>query len=238
MSRIPRTTAKTTRRPGEPALVTREQIVDVAEALARTEGLEKVSVRRVSAALSVTPAALYWHVPNKQQLVSEIVDRILGRVERPDPSDGTWLDQFLRYYDATRAEFLQFPGISAALMTHEPTEATLLSCLYPLQLLSEGGFDEDGAIAVFRAASTLMTGHLVMLDLSRHQTRRSRDGDFAPRHRKVLAERPEYLGFVQSLVHFDDAYSRDQFRHGLELLVRGAGVEHGVHVPACDEVST
>ena len=229
---------KTTRKPGVPALVTREQIVDVAEELARTEGLEKVSVRRVGAALSVTPAALYWHVANKQQLVSEIVDRILGRVERPDRSDGTWLEQFLRYYDATREEFLQFPGISAALMTHEPTEATLLSCLYPLQLLTDGGFDEDGAVAVFRAASTFMTGHLVMLDLSRHQTRRSRDEDFvptAPRHRKVLAERPEYLGFVRSLVDFDDAYSHDQFLHGLELLVRGAGAEYGVPVPASTE---
>jgi AcrR family transcriptional regulator len=226
---------KTTRRPGEPALVTREQIVEVADALARKDGLEKLSVRRVGAELGVTAAALYWHVPNKHQLVSEIVDGIFARVERPDPSQGTWLDQFLGYYAATRAEFVQYPGISAALMTHEPTEATLLSCLYPMQLLADGGFDEDGAVAVFRAASTFMTGHLVMIDLSRHQNRRSRDEEFvptAPRHKKVLAERPEYLGFVRSLVDFDDAYSEDQFLHGLALLVRGAGAEYGVKVPA------
>jgi AcrR family transcriptional regulator len=227
------------RRPGESALVTREQIVDAADALARADGLDKLSVRRVSAALSVTPAALYWHLANKQQLVSEIVDRIFGRVERPDPSCGTWLDQFLLYYSSTRGEFVQYPGISAALMTHEPTEATLLSCLYPFQRLTEGGFDEDAAVAVFRAASTFMTGHLMMIDLSRHRSRRERGEVFvptAPRHRKLLAERPEYFGFVRSLVEFDDAYSRDQFLLGLELLVRGAGAEYGVPVPTREEV--
>jgi AcrR family transcriptional regulator len=227
------------RRPGEPALVTRAQIVDAADTLARRDGLEKLSVRRVSAALSVTPAALYWHVANKQQLVSEIIDGILGRVERPDPSVGTWLDQFLLYYSSTRDVFVQYPGISAALMTHEPTEATLLSCLYPYQLLRDGGFDEDAAVTVFRAASTFTTGHLMMIDLSRHQGRHARGEAFvptAPRHRKLLGERPEYLGFVQAMVEFDDAYSHEQFLLGLELLVRGAGAEYGISVPKREAV--
>jgi AcrR family transcriptional regulator len=216
-------------------LVTREQIVEAADALARRDGLEHLSVRKVSAALSVTPAALYWHVANKQQLVSEIVDGILNRVERPDPSFGTWLDQFLRYHASVREVFVQYPGISAALMTHEPTEATLLSCLHPYQLLLEGGFDDGGAGALFRAASTFMTGHLMMVDLSRHHSR-PRDEVLAPRHQKLLAERPEYVGFVRSMVGFDDTYGRAQFLHGLEMLVRGAGAEYGVAVPSRTEV--
>jgi AcrR family transcriptional regulator len=228
------------RRPGEAALVTRKQIVHAADALARRDGLEKLSVRRLSTALSVTPAALYWHVANKQQLVSEIVDGILNRVERPDPSHGTWLDQFLLYHSSVREVFVEYPGISVALMTHEPTEATLLSCLYPFQLLTEGGFDEDAAVTVFRAAATFTTGHLMMIDLSRHHSRRARGEVFvptAPRHQKLLAERPEYFGFVRSMVDFDDAYSREQFLLGLELLVRGAGDEYGVPVPMREGVS-
>jgi hypothetical protein len=58
----------------------------------------------------------------------------------------------------------------------------------------------------------------------------------APRHQKLLAERPDYLGFVRSMVTFDDAYSREQFLHGLAMLVRGAGAEYGVAVPAREEV--
>ena len=225
----------TTRRPGVPALVTRTQIVDAAEGIVRSEGFDHLSIRQVSARLSVTPAALYWHVSGKDEIVAELVDRILGRVEAPDPAHGTWLERLLRYYASVRALLLGYPGISAALMTHEPTEATLVSCLHPFQLLVEGGFHEDTAVSLFRAMSTMTTGHLTMIDASRHRSIDDTRNTGGPRLRALFADRPEYAAFGRAMVGFGDVRSRDQYLAGLELLVAGAAAAFGVTVPASTE---
>jgi AcrR family transcriptional regulator len=214
------------------ALVTRTQIVDAAEAIVRSEGFEHLSIRQVSARLSVTPAALYWHVSGKDEIVAELVDRILARIEPPDPAHGTWLQRLVHYYSSVRVLLLQYPGISAAMMTHEPTEATLISCLYPFELLVEGGFDEDTAVSLFRAVSTMTTGHLTMIDASRHQTSADTFTNGGPRLRSLFADRPEYAAFGRAMVGFGDVRSREQYLAGLELLVAGAAAAYGVKVPA------
>ncbi len=37
-------------------------------------------MRRLATALEVQPSALYWHFPNKQSLLAELSDRIVGRM--------------------------------------------------------------------------------------------------------------------------------------------------------------
>jgi AcrR family transcriptional regulator len=220
-----------TRRPGEAAFATRAQIIDAAEALARREGLESVSVRRLSAELSLTPAALYWHLASKQELVSELVDRASARVERPERERGTWLDRLVLFHASVRDVFIEYPGISAALMTLEPTEATLANCLYVFQLLVEGGFDEDAAVLVFNALSTFASGHLMMIDAARFQRRDGGRATFTPTAKRLLdllGDRPEFAAFMRWLVGFDDSKSRAQFLAGVELLVRGAAATAGV----------
>ena len=209
--------------------------MDAAEAIVMADGFEQLSIRQVSARLSVTPAALYWHVSGKDEIVAELVDRILSRVEAPDPASGTWLERLLHYYASVRALLLQYPGISAALMTHEPTEATLVSCLHPFQLLVEGGFDEDTAVSVFRAVSTMTTGHLTMIDASRHRSSSATFTTGGPRLRALFADRPEYAAFGRAMVGFGDVRSREQYLAGIELLVEGAATAFGVDVPASSE---
>lgn len=47
-------------------------------------GLPDLSMRRLAAELEVQPSALYWHFPNKQQLLAAVADRILDAVPQPD----------------------------------------------------------------------------------------------------------------------------------------------------------
>ena len=155
------------RRPGAPAAITREQIVDVAEALAQREGLDAITVRRVASELGVTPAALYWHLADKQELVRALVDRASARTEFPDASFGNWLERLIRFYLSTREQFSAYPGLSSALVTAEPTEATLANCMFVLGLLNEAGFDATTALEVFDALSMLSIGHLTMIELAR-----------------------------------------------------------------------
>ena len=50
--------------------LSRERITKAALEILAGYGLADVSMRRVASSLSVAPAALYWHIANKQELIS------------------------------------------------------------------------------------------------------------------------------------------------------------------------
>jgi AcrR family transcriptional regulator len=50
-------------------------------------GLPDLTMRRLATALEVQPSALYWHFPNKQTLLAELSDRIVGRMASGTPVD-------------------------------------------------------------------------------------------------------------------------------------------------------
>lgn len=55
---------------------------DVARAALRIlddDGLADLTMRRLATRLDVQPSALYWHFPNKQSLLAELSDRIVGQ---------------------------------------------------------------------------------------------------------------------------------------------------------------
>jgi AcrR family transcriptional regulator len=222
------------RRKGAAAAVTREQIVDVAETLAREVGLDGVTARRIAAELGVTAAALYWHVAGKQDIVRSLVDRASARTERPPASFGNWRDRLAQFYVSTREQFTAYAGLSAALITAEPTAATMTNCLYVLDLLRDAGFSEPAALEVFDALSILSLGHLVMLDTARFNARQARDeaiGAYAARVHAVLQDNPEYAVFVRALVDFDDDRSRTQLIRSIDLVLRSAAADAGVAMP-------
>lgn len=43
------------------------------------DGLADLTMRRLAMRLDVQPSALYWHFPNKQSLLAELSDRIVGQ---------------------------------------------------------------------------------------------------------------------------------------------------------------
>ncbi|MHA7268748.1 TetR/AcrR family transcriptional regulator C-terminal domain-containing protein [Arthrobacter sp. HLT1-20] len=60
--------------------LTREQIVDAAMAILRDYGLGDLSMRRLARDLDVQPGALYWHIKNKQDLLTVLAGLILEPV--------------------------------------------------------------------------------------------------------------------------------------------------------------
>src|SRR6202453_3657201 len=62
--------------------IDRAQIVDVATNIADSHGLAAVSMRSVAAALGTSPMSLYRHVPDKDALVSMMVDAAIARSGR------------------------------------------------------------------------------------------------------------------------------------------------------------
>src|ERR1700752_4293361 len=73
--------------------LSRELIVDTALGIARAEGFDAVSTRRIAQALGTGPASLYAHVTGKNQLGELMLDRILRDVPLPHPDPARWMEQ-------------------------------------------------------------------------------------------------------------------------------------------------
>ncbi|MDN5618510.1 TetR family transcriptional regulator [Rothia sp. HC945] len=70
--------------------LTRERILETALSLLSDYGLGDLSMRRLATELGVAPGALYYHVRNKQELLTRLAGRMLGPtpdVSRIAPED-------------------------------------------------------------------------------------------------------------------------------------------------------
>ncbi|MET9798333.1 TetR/AcrR family transcriptional regulator C-terminal domain-containing protein [Nocardiopsis alba] len=86
----PRTTTGAERRTHPEPHLTREGIVRAAIAIADTEGIEGLSMRRVSTELRVSTMALYRHVASKGELLTEMVDHLYTVDALPEPPPDDW----------------------------------------------------------------------------------------------------------------------------------------------------
>lgn len=70
-----------------------EAIVSIAVELADAGGMESVSMRTIAARLSYHVMSLYYYVPDKQALVSLMVDSVMQQHHYPDPGDLSWRER-------------------------------------------------------------------------------------------------------------------------------------------------
>ncbi|WP_328394334.1 TetR/AcrR family transcriptional regulator C-terminal domain-containing protein [Nocardia sp. NBC_00416] len=68
----------------------RKRLLRSALAIADTEGLEAVSMRRLAAELGVGPMSLYRYVANKDELLTQMADEAFGELEFPRPGVDGW----------------------------------------------------------------------------------------------------------------------------------------------------
>jgi TetR/AcrR family acrAB operon transcriptional repressor len=69
------------RRTKEDAAITREQLLDAAEAVFRRRGVARSSLAEVAAAAGVTRGAVYWHFRDKADLCAAMCERALLPME-------------------------------------------------------------------------------------------------------------------------------------------------------------
>src|SRR5215212_6036488 len=70
--------------------LTREAIVEAALALLERDGITGLSMRKLAQELGTGAASLYWHVGDKEELLSLLLDRIVGEAELPEPDPDNW----------------------------------------------------------------------------------------------------------------------------------------------------
>jgi AcrR family transcriptional regulator len=85
--------------------LTRDAIVDAALVLLERDGMDGLSMRKLAQELGAGAASLYWHVGDKEELLSLLLDRIVGESKIPDPDPEHWQDQVREMARAARLQF-------------------------------------------------------------------------------------------------------------------------------------
>ncbi len=129
-------------RPAKPAL-SREWIVAETIKIMRTEGLEKVTMRRVARALDTGPASLYVYVANVAELHAAVLDDLVGSLE---PGAGNWRTRLKTLLAGYAAVLFEYPGLARSALVLRPTGKNSIRFYDQiLGLLLEGGVPGDQA---------------------------------------------------------------------------------------------
>lgn len=90
--------------------LSRERVVDAAVAVARRDGFDGLSMRRLANELGVSTMAAYRHVPGKDGLDDEVVDAVLGTVPLDDLPEA-WDARLTAVVTRTAAVLAEFEGL-------------------------------------------------------------------------------------------------------------------------------
>jgi AcrR family transcriptional regulator len=128
----------------------RAAIVARALDIADAEGLEAITIRRISREFGVTPMALYWHVANKDELLAAMGDALLAGVTLP-PATGPWHVQLRGVIDVLIRELARHPAAAELVFPRVlVAEAGLELTEFTLTLLEEAGFTPEQAADLAR----------------------------------------------------------------------------------------
>ena len=104
--------------------ITRDDIIRAAVKIVRAGGYQEMTIRSLAAELGVAPMSLYRHIRDKDDLLDEVVDRLLAPAWRPSAAEDDWqawlieaaakLRHFLVSQPAALHVYLSHPVVSPA----------------------------------------------------------------------------------------------------------------------------
>ncbi|TMR94961.1 TetR/AcrR family transcriptional regulator [Nonomuraea basaltis] len=145
-----------------PEKLTRQAVIGRALKIADTDGLQAVTIRRLAAELGVAPTALYWHVKNKDELLSALADHVLTALVADLDPNGPWNQRLCAMVTALVEQTRAHPYLSTLLpmIDKSAAEGYLRATDTAIGLLAEAGFTLQQADQV---ATYLLLGAATMV---------------------------------------------------------------------------
>ncbi|WP_338694594.1 TetR/AcrR family transcriptional regulator C-terminal domain-containing protein [Streptomyces sp. Q6] len=133
-------------RPAKAAL-TYEGIVATAVRLMESEGLQRVTMRRLAQELDTGPASLYVYVANTAELHAAILEELLGAVDlSPVRGQGDWRDRLAAVLTSYTGVLFTHPSLAHSALVARPSGRNYLALVEAvLALLHEGGVPDAQA---------------------------------------------------------------------------------------------
>src|SRR6476620_1601632 len=205
--------------------LTRSVILQTALVIVDRDGVDGLSMRRLSDALGRDPVMLYRHVPNKAAVLDGVAEIVLAQL-LVDNTDPDWAGQLRTVAHAFRQLALAHPNVVPLLVTRPlatPLGQRPPGMLRPLEdvlaLLTCAGFSGDDALHIYRVLFGFLYGHI--LHELQEVIERPEETDHVLRlglHRFAITEFPLLRALAPALASYDGAAELDRF---LDLLLPG-----------------
>lgn len=127
----------TAKRRGRPAVLSRDEIVAAALSYARSNGLDKLSMRELSRQMNRPPMSLYVHIESKDDLLIAMLEAVLAELKPSTIVKGDTKAALKRYLHAVRKSLNTLPGLyNVAVINGRMTSPMLGILSVLLQFLS------------------------------------------------------------------------------------------------------
>ncbi|MFC9896582.1 mycofactocin system transcriptional regulator MftR2 [Nocardia sp. NPDC127579] len=180
------------------------EIVEAALRVVRTDGVEKLSMRRLSRELGVSPMAPYYYVADKRELLDLVATAALAGVRKPPPESGPWQQRLRELVDQIDEKLRKHPGLGDVLIEQMlGKQLDLIAAI--MEILAEAGFGDRDVLAAYATIHTYLFG-------------RSRVN---PRDRSPLSDvaLPDVVD--RATKHMTDLRGRYAYDFGMEVLIAG-----------------
>lgn len=182
----------------------------MAVAVVSEQGSAELSIRNLAARLNVSPMALYRHVENKEDLLDEVVSRLLAERWRPTSAEDDWRAWIIEAADRQRRFLVEVPAALDVYLRRPVVSPTALQRMDTcLRVLGSGLNDDARARSAYAAIQTYTIG-FAALEASRESPAAAADAEPV-----VGGEGSARLRELASYA------SPTQFRAGLDYLLRG-----------------
>ena len=132
------------RRRGRPPRLSRESVVESVLGLIDRDPGEAVTIARVAAEVGASPAALYRHFENLDDLLDSVVAGVLADVDAELDLDAPWEQQLESWMHALRAQLLRVPAVLTLIgRTGRTSPAWLNASSVLLEILERAGLAGD-----------------------------------------------------------------------------------------------
>lgn len=205
--------------------LSREVVVSAAVALLDEHGERGLTFRLLTERLRTGAGAVYWHVANKDELVSLAADRVLGEALATHPGSAEKVEVQIRALAIGVFEALDHHPWAGRHVTASPALANALRLIDRIgTLLTTAGLPADRRFAVSTAIFNYITGVSAQITGAAIAVgaTTSRDAFLAKNAERWRQLDPdEYPFLTHTIGELRDHDDRDQFITGLDLLLGG-----------------
>jgi TetR/AcrR family transcriptional regulator, tetracycline repressor protein len=198
------TASSTPARRGRPPTLTEEQIVDAALKVIHSDGLEALSMRRLSRELDRSAMVAYSYVSDKNSLLDLVGRKLLSRVVLPPDDFGPWDVRLRAILEDIDAQLHRYPGI-ASIMLERLVSGDRRVINGIMEILVSAGLDGAEAHLAYATVHTYLFGRYQVVLQGDHQYP---EGDLED----TLSALMPHLGGLRGT---------DFFNYGLDVIIAG-----------------
>ncbi|MBK7720696.1 MAG: TetR/AcrR family transcriptional regulator C-terminal domain-containing protein [Austwickia sp.] len=207
--------------------LTRALVLDAAMRLADTEGLDALTMRSLAAALGVEAMSLYHHVPGKDALLDEMVDRVYAEVP-PPAADRPWREGLRRRSLAMREVLRRHPWALPLIESRRtPGPANLAYHEATIACLRAAGFSAAQTAHAYAVLDAYVYGFVLQETMLPFDTGEQAVEFITDGLGDLLDDYPQMAWFAREVVLAPGYSFAREFEPGLDLVLTGIAAVRG-----------